>query len=608
MANKGSFLATGQYLSVGDYLVSDNGEFFAVMQSDGNFVLYRGSGPSDNQGYIWSISHTSLPTGQYFAIMQSDGNFVVYQGSDPAHQGAPIWATNTSGQSFVYAIMQSDGNFVLYRGSGPGDIQGFVWATNTPWATQPHRVTTGDRLTAGQWLATGDHLVSGNGQYVAKMQDDGNFVVAQVSPDQALWTSNTVRGHGQYVAIMQDDGNFVVYQGSDPAHQGTPIWATNTSWVSHRVTTGNFLTADDWMGTNDYLLSSNQLFAAIMQSDGNFVLYYTTYSTSPTVRPRPDGNRPFWASNTNRSQGQYIAVLREDGHFILHNGPASGEEKDLTSYWSAGSQIQNVPLQATMQDDGNFVLYHGSVSGQQQAYWASNTARADNRVTGRSFLLSGEELDAQDCLVSSNGLYFAVMQGDGNFVLYHTTDAVNASPDFSRPYSVVNPAYGAELPQNQCFATMLTDGNFVLYQNRNGSAYWASNTAQGSQGQYIAVLHDNGNFAIYSGSDPYQVSENTRLWQSNTAIDPHALTITVVAGNNQNLKVTKGTDTTILPLVVLVQQQNGQPAPHVPVSFGLAGTGGPTDVMFTPGPPGSQTEGPVTLSTDSNGTASLEQA
>jgi hypothetical protein len=30
--------------------------------------------------------------------------------------------------------------------------------------------------------------------------------------------------------------------------------------------------------------------------------------------------------------------------------------------------------------------------------------------------------------------------------------------------------------------------------------------------------------------------------------------------------------------------------------------------MFTPGPPGSQTEGPVTLSTDLNGIASLEQA
>ena len=95
MANKGSFLATGQYLSVNDYLVSDNGEFFAVMQSDGNFVLYRGSGPSDNQGYIWSISHTSLPAGQYFAIMQGDGNFVVYHGA------ARVTTRATSGQSAI---------------------------------------------------------------------------------------------------------------------------------------------------------------------------------------------------------------------------------------------------------------------------------------------------------------------------------------------------------------------------------------------------------------------------------------------------------------------------------------------------------------------------
>ena len=473
MANKGTWLTTGQYLSVGDYLVSDNGQFFVVMQSDGNFVLYQGSGPSNNQGYIWSISHTSLPTGQYFAIMQNDGNFVVYHGTGPSDNQGAIWATNTNGQ--------------------PG---------------------------------------------------------------------------GQFFAIMQNDGNFVLYQGSDPAHQGTPFWATNTFWVSHRVTTGYSLTADDWMGTNDYLLSDNQLFAAIMQSDGNFVLSYTTYSTSPTVRPRPDGNRPFWASNTNRSQGQYIAVLTEDGHFILHNGPASGEEKDLTSYWSAGSQIQNVPLQATMQDDGNFVLYHGSVSGQQQAYWASNTARADNRVTGRSFLLGGEELDAQDCLVSSNGLYFAVMQGNGNFVLYHTTDAVHASPDPGLPYKLVNPASGIELPQNQCFATMQTDGNFVVYY-REGSdkiAYWATGTNHSSQGQYIAVLHDNGDFAVYSGNDPNQVSENTRLWQSNTAIDPNAVILRIVSGDGQSVKQQPAW-VNFAPLVVKATHQNGTPAAGVSVIF-----------------------------------------
>ena len=288
MANKGSFLATGQYLSVDDYLVSDNGEFFAVMQSDGNFVLYRGSGPSDNQGYIWSISHTSLPTGQFFAMMQGDGNFVVYQGSDPAHQG-------------------------------------------------------------------------------------------------------------------------------------TPIWATNTSWVSHRVTTGSSLTADDWMGTNDYLLSQNQLFAACMQDDGNFVLSYTTYSTSPTVRPRPDPSRRFWATIPLRArQGSTLPSIREDGHFILHNGPASGEEKDLTSSWSS----------SWMAVGTRTPLYRLPCRTMATSCSISEMLPVNSNRTGGPFLRSRfsllpDELTTEspgapscsagrtrypDCLVSSNGLYFSVMQ------------------------------------------------------------------------------------------------------------------------------------------------------------------------------------------------------
>ena len=95
MANKGSVLTAGQYLSTDDYLVSDNGQYFAIMQGDGNFVLYRGSGPSNNLGYIWAIRHTALPTGPYFAIMQNDGNFVVYKGTGPSNNLGFVWATNT---------------------------------------------------------------------------------------------------------------------------------------------------------------------------------------------------------------------------------------------------------------------------------------------------------------------------------------------------------------------------------------------------------------------------------------------------------------------------------------------------------------------------------
>jgi hypothetical protein len=137
MNNRGSYLTTNQYLRNLDYLLSDNGQYaallqddgnfalyhynssgtnyfttfispywathidgldrvFAIMQTDGNFVLYKGTDPSNNLGYIWSISHTALPTGPYFAIMQDDGNFVVYHGTGPSNNLGVVWATGVN--------------------------------------------------------------------------------------------------------------------------------------------------------------------------------------------------------------------------------------------------------------------------------------------------------------------------------------------------------------------------------------------------------------------------------------------------------------------------------------------------------------------------------
>jgi hypothetical protein len=46
----------------------------------------------------------------YYAIMQNDGNFVVYKNDG---SGKAIWSTGTNGSAAVKAIMQNDGNFVL---------------------------------------------------------------------------------------------------------------------------------------------------------------------------------------------------------------------------------------------------------------------------------------------------------------------------------------------------------------------------------------------------------------------------------------------------------------------------------------------------------------
>lgn len=129
MANKGSFLTTGQLLTTSDYLVSTNGLFFAIIQSDGNFCVYRGSGPGDNHGYLWGTQQLA-DGGQFFAIVQADGNFAVYKGTGPSDNRGYVWSlakTAPGGQFF--AVMQNDGNFCLYKGTGPADNHGFVWGT-----------------------------------------------------------------------------------------------------------------------------------------------------------------------------------------------------------------------------------------------------------------------------------------------------------------------------------------------------------------------------------------------------------------------------------------------------------------------------------------------
>ncbi|KAF4071839.1 hypothetical protein AMELA_G00267520 [Ameiurus melas] len=75
-----NFLSMNSELKKGDFLISNNGEYKAVFQEDGNFVVYE-----------WK----------------------------------PIWQSNTSGSTAKRLIMQEDCNLVMYD-DGPG-----LWHTNT---------------------------------------------------------------------------------------------------------------------------------------------------------------------------------------------------------------------------------------------------------------------------------------------------------------------------------------------------------------------------------------------------------------------------------------------------------------------------------------------
>jgi predicted GH43/DUF377 family glycosyl hydrolase len=84
------------------------------VQADGNLVLKRSS---DN--YVkW---HANRVGASPRAVVQGDGNFVLYHGASAA------WYTGTQGRAVRQLILQTDGNLVLYGTDGRA-----LWHTNTP--------------------------------------------------------------------------------------------------------------------------------------------------------------------------------------------------------------------------------------------------------------------------------------------------------------------------------------------------------------------------------------------------------------------------------------------------------------------------------------------
>jgi hypothetical protein len=95
-AQNGGTLNVGAILRTNEYVVSPSKKAYAIMQDDGNLVVYRGSGPSDNQGYVWGsvqVGGYAPSKGSYYAVMQDDGNLVVYRGSGPSDKGDFVWGS-----------------------------------------------------------------------------------------------------------------------------------------------------------------------------------------------------------------------------------------------------------------------------------------------------------------------------------------------------------------------------------------------------------------------------------------------------------------------------------------------------------------------------------
>lgn len=108
---------------------------------------------------------------------------------------------------------------------------------------------------------------------------------------------NLLSSDNMYKLLYQTDGNLVIY----PNYGGQAIWSSNT--------------AGKLPGK------------AVIQIDGNFVLY-------------DKNNYPYWATNTyNKGAGPYRLTMQKDRNLVLY----SNYNNRIAALWNSKTNIPNTP-------------------------------------------------------------------------------------------------------------------------------------------------------------------------------------------------------------------------------------------------------------------------
>jgi RHS repeat-associated protein len=173
-------------------------------------------------------------------------------------------------------------------------------------------------------------------------------------------------------------------------------------------------------------------------------------------------------------QVNYHATMQTGGSFVLSNA-ANG------AVWSTGTNGTNAQS-IFMQDDGNLVLY--IFKWQAGVYAAPSPGPfTPQSCSISSYLIAGQRINPNQCIVSPHGQYMLYMAPYGNLYIYDIAHSVGT--------------WGTNTNSTGAYATLQTDGNFVVYST-SGVALWNS----GTSGTFAERLdmEDDGRIIIYKSA------------------------------------------------------------------------------------------------------------
>lgn len=132
-ANGKETMRAGDWLGVGEYLISRSGGFIAVMQANADFAVYHrkpGSNPPTNGNYAdvhTGFNQPGIPE-SYFVTMQKDGRLCTYKGTNPSNNKGFVGCSGPEQPPGDYYVhLQSDHNLVYRAGTSMFNDRGYVW-------------------------------------------------------------------------------------------------------------------------------------------------------------------------------------------------------------------------------------------------------------------------------------------------------------------------------------------------------------------------------------------------------------------------------------------------------------------------------------------------
>lgn len=562
-------LKVNEQLLGGQYLLSFNRAFFAMVQPDGNFGVFKGSGPSDNRGVVWSTRTGGRPAGpQYFAGVSPIGTLTVVE--TVAARMTPLWTSdsNSRPQGNYFLALHDDGSLRVHLGTEPANYSGTIWTSVQGTVAAPFAEFS--KLSATQGAALSPQ------QRAALPPALAATLLATPSQASPLPTQSAAQAAAPAKAVEAKTGLDAIKARQAEAAAAAAAAAAATAKAAADAaaaktkavddaaiaaekgqTPRNFLPIRAALLNDQFLVSPNGAFFALLKQNGDFGVYrgsrpsdnkglvwsakvefdmsqrqippefmvFVAESGHVHVAEKMRTNvNKLWSSPTNNAfpaGGNYFMALHDDGSLRLHVGTEPANRSGTV--WSSAQGLVAAPFAefprlTVAQADALTPLQlaalpralAATIPEKVEPYKAVGTTMRSNTPTGA--------LKVHEYLVSPGKTAFAILQRDGNFVVYRGSGPADNK---GVVWNTATFGKGTSGPSFYYEVLLGQDGNFGVYLNR--ATAWITSPTHRPNGNYFVYLHDDGQLAMYYGTGPD--NQSGVVWSSSRGMNPSSLAI-----------------------------------------------------------------------------------